>query len=83
MIYGITVELRWNSGFPDFRSAFEAQQQAWRDAAELVDDVWDKAFEKANEVRRGFADCSMTHRIGSRSRPTRPSWWSGFCRLFL
>ena len=24
-------------------------------AAELVDDVWDEAFEKANEVRRGFA----------------------------
>ncbi|HEY3279764.1 MAG TPA: hypothetical protein VGJ83_04570 [Gemmatimonadales bacterium] len=35
--------------------AFEAQQQAWLDAAELVDDVWDVAFEKANEVRRGFA----------------------------
>ncbi len=35
--------------------AFEAQQQAWLDTAELVDDVWDKAFEKANEVRRGFA----------------------------
>ena len=34
---------------------FEAQQQAWLDTAELVDDVWDKAFEKANEVRRGFA----------------------------
>ncbi len=35
--------------------AFEAQQQAWLDAAEYVDDVWEKAFEKANEVRRGFA----------------------------
>ncbi|HYU30343.1 MAG TPA: hypothetical protein VEK83_15030 [Gemmatimonadales bacterium] len=35
--------------------AFEAQQQAWLDAAEHVDDVWDLAFEKANEVRRGFA----------------------------
>jgi kynureninase len=35
--------------------AFEAQQQAWLDAAEYVDDVWEKAFEKAVEVRRGFA----------------------------
>jgi kynureninase len=42
-----------HQAWPDV--AFEAQQQAWLDAAELVDEVWDKAFEKANEVRRGFA----------------------------
>jgi kynureninase len=42
-----------HQAWPDV--AFEAQQQAWLDAAELVDDAWDKAFEKANEVRRGFA----------------------------
>jgi len=42
-----------HQAWPDV--AFEAQQQAWLDAAELVDDVWDKAFEKANDVRRGFA----------------------------
>jgi len=42
-----------HQAWPDV--AFEAQQQAWLDAAELVDDVWDEAFEKANEVRRGFA----------------------------
>jgi len=42
-----------HQAWPDV--AFEAQQQAWLDAAEHVDDVWDKAFEKANEVRRGFA----------------------------
>jgi kynureninase len=42
-----------HQAWPDV--AFEAQQQAWLDAADLVDDVWDKAFEKANEVRRGFA----------------------------
>src|SRR3989449_7267181 len=35
--------------------ACEAQQQAWLDAAELVDEVWDRAFEKANDVRLGFA----------------------------
>src|SRR6202008_3807725 len=43
-----------HQAWPDF--AFEAQQQPWlAAAAELVDDVWDIAFEKANEVRRGFA----------------------------
>ena len=42
-----------HQAWPDV--AFEAQQQAWLDAAEHVDDVWDLAFEKANEVRRGFA----------------------------
>jgi kynureninase len=42
-----------HQAWPDV--AFEAQQQAWLDTAEVVDDVWDKAFEKANEVRRGFA----------------------------
>jgi kynureninase len=42
-----------HQAWPDV--AFEAQQQAWLDTAELVDDVWEKAFEKANEVRRGFA----------------------------
>ena len=42
-----------HQAWPDV--AFEAQQQAWLDTAELVDDVWDVAFEKANDVRRGFA----------------------------
>jgi len=42
-----------HQAWPDV--AFEAQQQAWLDTAELDDDVWDKAFERANEVRRGFA----------------------------
>lgn len=42
-----------HQAWPDV--AFEAQQQAWLDTAEYVDDVWEKAFEKAVEVRRGFA----------------------------
>src|SRR5436853_408512 len=42
-----------HQAWPDV--AFEAQQLAWLDAAEYVDDVWDRAFEKANDVRRGFA----------------------------
>src|SRR5205814_8160304 len=64
-----------HQAWPDV--AFEAQQQAWLDAAEYVDDVWDKAFEKANDVRRGFArllDDSpdrialgpITHELGGR-----------------
>jgi kynureninase len=42
-----------HQAWPDV--AFEAQQQAWLDTAEYVDDVWEKAFAKANDVRRGFA----------------------------
>jgi kynureninase len=42
-----------HQAWPDV--AFEAQQQAWLDTAEHVDDVWAKAFEQAKEVRRGFA----------------------------
>jgi kynureninase len=42
-----------HQAWPDI--AFEAQQRAWLDAAEQVDDVWERAFEKANDVRRGFA----------------------------
>ena len=42
-----------HQAWPDL--AFDAQQQAWLDTAEHVDEVWDLAFQKANEVRRGFA----------------------------
>ncbi len=42
-----------HQAWPDV--AFEAQQQAWLDTAEFVDDVWERAFNKAAEVRRGFA----------------------------
>ncbi len=41
-----------HQAWPD--AAFEAQQQAWLDAAELVDDKWGRAFEVADEVRAGF-----------------------------
>ena len=34
--------------------AFEAQRQAWLDAAEMVDDKWGRAFEVADEVRAGY-----------------------------
>ena len=42
-----------HQAWPDV--AFEAQQRAWLDAAELVDDKWDRAFEQAAHVRAGFA----------------------------
>jgi len=42
-----------HQAWPDV--GFAAQQQAWLDAAELVDDKWDRAFAKAARVRTGFA----------------------------
>jgi kynureninase len=42
-----------HQAWPDV--AFEAQQRAWLDAAELVDDKWAHAFEQAARVRAGFA----------------------------
>ena len=41
-----------HQAWPDV--AFEAQQQAWLDAAEMVDDKWGRAFEVADEVRAGY-----------------------------
>jgi kynureninase len=42
-----------HQAWPDV--SFEAQQRAWLDAAELVDDKWHRAAEQANLVRAGFA----------------------------
>ena len=42
-----------HQAWPD--CGFEAQQEAWNDAADLVDDKWEKAFEKAEEVKQGFS----------------------------
>jgi kynureninase len=42
-----------HQAWPDV--GFTAQQQAWLDAAELVDDKWDRAFAMADRVRAGFA----------------------------
>ena len=41
-----------HQAWPDV--GFDAQQQAWLDAAELVDDKWDRAFAIADKVRAGF-----------------------------
>ena len=42
-----------HQAWPDV--GFDAQQRAWLDAAELVDDKWTRAEEVAASVRRGFS----------------------------
>ena len=42
-----------HQAWPDV--GFEAQQQAWLDAAAFVDDKWSRAMEQAARVRAGFA----------------------------
>lgn len=42
-----------HQAWPDV--GFEAQQRAWLDAAEMVDDKWERASEQAARVRAGFA----------------------------
>ncbi|HXV86629.1 MAG TPA: hypothetical protein VD793_08015 [Gemmatimonadales bacterium] len=42
-----------HQAWPDV--GLEAQQQAWLDAAEHVDDKWERAFAQAQRVRHGFA----------------------------
>ncbi len=42
-----------HQAWPDV--GFEAQQRAWLDAAELVDDKWSRDLEQAARVREGFA----------------------------
>ena len=41
-----------HQAWPD--CGFEAQQQAWQDAAEWVDNKWEWAFAQAERVRNGF-----------------------------
>ena len=43
-----------HQAWPDV--AFEAQMQAWHDAAQLVDGKWDLALAVAEEVREGYRD---------------------------
>src|SRR5262245_10360886 len=42
-----------HQAWPDV--GFEGQVEAWNDAADLVDDKWERAFAKAERVRAGFA----------------------------
>lgn len=41
-----------HQAWPD--CAFDGQRQAWADAAELVDDKWERAFARAQRVRQGW-----------------------------
>ena len=41
-----------HQAWPD--CGFDAHANAWRDAARYVDDKWDRAFEQADLVRKGF-----------------------------
>lgn len=42
-----------HQAWPD--CGFEGQRQAWLDAAELVDEKWERAFARADRVRAGYA----------------------------
>jgi kynureninase len=42
-----------HQAWPDV--GFEAQAEAWLDAADLVDEKWERAFARADQVREGFA----------------------------
>ncbi len=42
-----------HQAWPD--CGYEAQQQAWLDAAQYVDDKWEHAFAQADQVRKGYA----------------------------
>lgn len=42
-----------HQAWPD--RGFDGQRQAWLDAAELADEKWERAFARADRVRRGFA----------------------------
>jgi kynureninase len=52
-----------HQAWPDV--AFEAQQRAWLDAAELVDGKWERADAQAARVRDGYARllCDRADRI--------------------
>jgi len=43
-----------NQAWPD--TAYDAQMQAYIDAANLADDKWEIVFQKAEDVRRGFSE---------------------------
>src|SRR5690349_18955585 len=68
-----------HQAWPDI--AFEAQQQAWLDAAELVDDKWERAEARAAEVRRGFGrllgDAPAHIALGQNTHELVTRWLSG------
>ena len=67
-----------HQAWPD--AGFEAQQRAWLDAAELVDDKWPAAEARAAEVRRGFArllgDDASSVALGQNTHELVTQWLS-------
>jgi kynureninase len=67
-----------HQAWPDV--GFDAQQRAWFDAAELVDDKWERAAEQANRVRGGFArllgDSSANIALGQNTHELIIRWLS-------
>jgi kynureninase len=68
-----------HQAWPD--RAFDAQQQAWLDAAELVDDKWERAEARASDVRDGFArllgDTPANIALGQNTHELVTRWMSG------
>ena len=67
-----------HQAWPDV--GFEAQQRAWLDAAEFVDDKWERAFEQASRVRAGFArllgDAPENIALGQNTHELATRWLS-------
>ena len=61
-----------HQAWPDV--GFEAQQRAWLDAAEFVDEKWEKAEAQAARVRAGFARLLGDRAEILRSARTPTSW---------
>lgn len=67
-----------HQAWPDV--GFEAQQRAWLDAAEWVDDKWLRAEERAAEVREGYArllgDAARNIALGQNTHELLIRWLS-------
>jgi kynureninase len=71
-----------HQAWPDV--GFEAQQRAWLDAAEFVDDKWQQAAAQAAQVRVGFArllgDASENIALGQNTHELVTRWLSALPR---
>jgi kynureninase len=54
-----------HQAWPD--RGLDAQTRAWLDAAEQVDDKWERAFAQADRVRAGYRRLASTGRIITRN----------------
>lgn len=67
-----------HQAWPDV--GLEAQQRAWLDAAELVDDKWERAAAQADRVRAGFArllgDSAANIALGQNTHELVTRWLS-------